>query len=149
MPFPPNHSRILTVAQLALRHWSRIIQRWPVDKVRPEAVSFQTLMKKRIERATNPPLNAVASNTKGTEAAATPEVRPVFNEHRELQQVNALYSLLENRFATQHPIPEELRYPASRTTHYDDFLRELEEAPSRTKFDSFMQRLKGRFRIGR
>ncbi|KPI44450.1 uncharacterized protein AB675_8427 [Cyphellophora attinorum] len=110
----------------ALKHWARIIQRWPVDKVRPEPVSFQTIMRRRVERLTNPVLATEAGKTPSSEAPVETQPPPTLNEQKEMGQVNALYSLLENRYATAYPMPETMRYPASRKTHYDDLLKELE-----------------------
>jgi cytochrome b pre-mRNA-processing protein 6 len=133
---------------MALKHWARIIKRWPVDKIRPESVSFQANMQRRIDRITNPSLNAAATSVKGNEALVTAVSPTEFNEAKEMKQVNALYSLLENRYSEASPMPPHFRHPASRTTHYDDLLQELEEAPARSKFSSWLQTLKGRFRLG-
>lgn len=105
-------------------------------------------MKRRVERLTNPSLNTAAIKNNGKDAQNAIEPLPL-NEEREMKQVNALYSLLENRYASDYPLPARMRYPASRETHYDDFLKELEAAPTRSKFDSFLARLKGRFRLTR
>lgn len=104
-------------------------------------------MQRRIDRLTNPSVNAAATSVKGNEALVSAAPPPKLDERKEMMQVNALYSLLENRYTAAHPLPRQLRYPASREAHYDELLKELEEAPSRTKFTSFMQRLKGRFRL--
>jgi cytochrome b pre-mRNA-processing protein 6 len=133
--------------QSALKHWARIIQRWPIDKVRPESVSFQKVMQRRLDRLTNPSLNATATSVKGNDALVSSAPPPTLDEQKELKQANALHSLLENRYATAYTLPEHLRHPASRPTHYDDVLAELEAAPGRSKFASMMQRLKGRFRL--
>lgn len=146
-PQTKGHSIGTNHVQTVMKHWARIIKRWPIDKIRPESVSFQTMMQRRLERINNPSLNAAATSTKGNEAMISAAPPAQFNEQQEMKQVNALYSLLENRYASTYPMPDQLRYPASRKTHYDDLLKEMEEAPSRSKFDSFIQRMKGRFRI--
>jgi cytochrome b pre-mRNA-processing protein 6 len=130
-----------------LKHWVRIIQRWPIDKVRPESVSFQKVMQRRLDRLSNPSLNAAATSVKGNDALVSSAPPPTLDEQKELKQVNALYSLLDNRYAAAYVFPERLRHPASRETHYDDVLSEIEAAPGRSKFASMIQRLKGRFRI--
>lgn len=104
-------------------------------------------MRRRVDRLTNPALNTESSKAErgGDQVAA--QAPSTLNEPNEMKQVNALYSLLENRYASTYPIPERMRYPESNKTHYEDLLRELEEAPERSKLTSFMQRLKGRFRL--
>lgn len=104
-------------------------------------------MQRRIDRLTNPSLSAAATSVEGNEALLSAVPPAELNEQKEMKQVNALYSLLENRYSTAFPMPQQFRYPASRQTHYDDLMQELEEAPTRSKFTSFVQRLKGRFRL--
>ena len=133
-------------AQPALKHWARIIKRWPVDKVRPDSVSFQTIMQKRIDRVMNPSTSAAPSNVKANEALVSTEPR-VFDEKKEMQQVNVLSSLLGDRYATAYPLPQSLRKPASNPVYYDQVLAEIEEAPSRSWWASTLKSLKGRFRI--
>lgn len=108
-------------------------------------------MQKRLANRTNPsapPVNA-ADTVKGNEALVTPahEGKPSWDEAKELDQANALYSLLENRYMKEYPIPETLRYPQSRPTHYDDLLREFEEAPDRTWLQRLWLRLRGSVRL--
>ncbi|KAK6377456.1 hypothetical protein LTR64_000838 [Lithohypha guttulata] len=133
-------------AQIALRHWQRIISRWPIDKVRPEAVSFQALMKKRLERYQNPSSANTITKVQGTEANAAP-INLTWNENREMKQTNVLYALLENRFQKESPLPDRLRYPASEVNHYDMIIKESERAPSRSFLDKLTNRLKGMIRL--
>lgn len=133
--------------QLALKHWARIIKRWPLDKVRPDSVSFQTNMQRRIDRLTNPSLSAAATSVKANDALVSAVPPAELDEGKEMKQVNALYSLLEDRYTSAFPLPQQFRYPASRPTHYDELMQELEAAPTRSKFTSFVQRVKGRFRL--
>jgi cytochrome b pre-mRNA-processing protein 6 len=104
-------------------------------------------MRRRVERLTNPVLATEAGKTTSSDAPVETRTPPALNEQKEMSQVNALYSLLENRYATAYPTPEKMRYPESRKTHYDDLLQELEAAPTRGRWESFVQRLKGRFRL--
>ncbi|KAI0547732.1 hypothetical protein F4679DRAFT_553216 [Xylaria curta] len=65
------------------RHILRALGQWPKDTIRPE-VQFQTVLQKRFEQ---PKLN--------------------ISEEEQLQQANALYSLLENRYKrTVSAIPQ-------------------------------------------
>ena len=60
---------------MAYKHYLRIIHRWPKDLLRPE-VSFQHALRQRIAKK---PARA--------------------SDERELGEVNALYSLLEDRYS--------------------------------------------------
>ncbi|KKY15647.1 hypothetical protein UCRPC4_g06212 [Phaeomoniella chlamydospora] len=111
-------------------------------------------MRKRLDNRLKPTntdtSRAAATNVKGNEALVTAvkeEATPTWNEAKELEQANVLYSLLENRYMNQYPIPETLRYPQSKPTHYDDILREFEEAPDRTWLQRLWLRMKGSVRL--
>jgi len=117
-----------------------------VDKVRPENVSFQKVMQQRIQRYEQPlSASAAAENVQAGEA--TPKAPASLDENKEMKQTNVLYSLLDDRLARQYPIPSSLRTPASNPTHYDDLIREMEEAPTRSWFANFSQRVKGTLRF--
>jgi cytochrome b pre-mRNA-processing protein 6 len=70
-----------------------------------------------------------------------------WDEQAELEQANALYSLLENRYAEQFPLSGRLKAPASNPTYYDDLITEMQEAPNRSWFGGMMQRVKGSLRF--
>ncbi|KAG9991639.1 hypothetical protein KCU98_g36, partial [Aureobasidium melanogenum] len=72
----------------ASKHYARILSQWPVDRLRPE-IPFQSVLKKRLEAAPVATINE--ANTARTQP---PKPR---NEARE---INALYSLLENRYSS-------------------------------------------------
>jgi hypothetical protein len=110
-----------------MKHWARIIQAWPVDRVRPEHVSFQKLMQSRLQKA--------------NEALGTPA------EQKEMRQINALYALLDDRFLKEYPLPAKVRHPQSSPTHYDDVVKEMDEAPTRTWVTSLVNRIKGSLRF--
>ncbi|EXJ59607.1 hypothetical protein A1O7_03753 [Cladophialophora yegresii CBS 114405] len=126
-----------------LKHWARIIKQWPVDRVRPAHVHFQKVMQSRLLKLQNPA--AATANVKSNDAHAIP-VEP-FNEQTELRQVNALYALLENRFEKEYPIPQRVRHPRSSASHYDDLVKELDEAPNRSWITNLWNRLKGSVRL--
>lgn len=135
--------------QTAHKHWLRILRRWPIDLVRPDTVSFRTVMQKRLENISKPTSStAAADNITSNEALVTAKGAPqTWNEAAEMKQVNALYSLLENRYAKTYPLPEHLRRPQSAPTYYDDLMRELEEAPHRSWIGGFVKRMKGMLRF--
>ena len=79
-------------AQTAYKHWVRALSRWPKDSLRPEC-QFQDVMKKRLDRRFLP----VSSPDAAKAARAVPN--SAIDEKIELEQANALYSLLENRYS--------------------------------------------------
>lgn len=65
----------------------------------------------------------------------------------QLRQVNALYSLLDDRYKNQHRLTGKLMTPRSNPTYYTDLLTELEEAPTRGFMGRLRKRLGGMFRL--
>ncbi|KAJ9638078.1 hypothetical protein H2204_004389 [Knufia peltigerae] len=130
---------------VVLKHWARIIKLWPVDKVRPEHVAFQKVMQNRVNKIASP--NAAAENVKADGALVTPVDPPRSNAQNEMRQVNALYSLLEDRYAKEFPTPNKVRHPASQPTYYEDLIKEMGEAPTRTWLASTWNRLRGMLRV--
>ncbi|EXJ85187.1 hypothetical protein A1O3_05862 [Capronia epimyces CBS 606.96] len=133
-----------TGRSVAAQHWARIIKRWPVDRVRPEHISFQKVMQSRLQKASSP--TAATANVKANEGQVSPAT-PQFDEAKEMRQINALYSLLEDRYFKAYPMPANLRNPQSMPTHYDDVIKEMDEAPTRTWIQSLIQRVKGSLRF--
>ena len=117
-----------------------------MDKVRPENISFQTVMQKRLDRLNKPSAPAAITSPQNPNEAPSATAEP-FHEQKELKQASGLYSLLENRYSKAYPVPHSLRYPATRPTHYDDVVREMEEAPSRSWFGALTKRIKGSLRF--
>jgi cytochrome b pre-mRNA-processing protein 6 len=106
-------------------------------------VHFQKIMLARVKKIQSPA--AAASDVKSNAALATP-VEP-FSEEKELKQISALDALLGNKFESAFPIPPQVRRPSYHPTHYDDIVKELEEAPNRSFFTNFWNRLKGSVRL--
>jgi len=61
--------------------------------------------------------------------------------------VNAMTSLLNDRFARRYPLSQKVRYPASDPDHYDNLIREFEEAPNRDWLGRLKKRLGGILRL--
>ena len=70
-----------------------------------------------------------------------------WNEQAELEQVNALYALLEDRYAQEFKLPQALRQPASNPKYYDDLVAEMQAAPTRSWFGGVVKRIQGSLRF--
>ena len=103
-------------------------------------------MQKRIDHITNPQQTPQAAKVKGNDALVS-AAPPVWNEQKELKQVAALDALLENKYASRFPMPSALRRPATNPDHYDNQVKELQEAPNRSWIDNLMKSIKGRLRF--
>ncbi|OJD35642.1 cytochrome b pre-mrna-processing protein 6 p07253 [Diplodia corticola] len=110
------------MASTIAKHYARIAGAWPKDVLRP-TVQFQEALK-----------------TRAAAASAAPAAQ-------ELKDVNALYSLLENRYANKYPVSPALLKPRSNPSYYDDLMVELSRAPDRSWFERFTTRWKGFLRL--
>ena len=85
------------MTQLAYKHYQRALSQWPIDLLRPE-MSFQKAMRRRIDMkfhlSNRRPQDNVVGN--GAEATVPAASKPL--ENAEIEQVNVLYSFLEDRY---------------------------------------------------
>ena len=119
-----------------------------MDRVRPEDVSFQKLMKQRLTKHmshTSP--STAASSLKANDALVSAAEPLKWDEKKEMQHANVLYSLLEDRFVKEFPLPKTLRRPASHPEYYDELVKEMQEAPTRSWLGGLIKRIKGSLRF--
>ncbi|KAH1903508.1 hypothetical protein KXW02_006873 [Aspergillus fumigatus] len=112
---------------------SHLLKHWPTDPVRPASVSVKTYLQSRLQPTQSQqaqPQQAQPSKVEISEAS-----------------LNALSSLLEDRYARRYPLPPKLRRPASNPDHYDNVVKEFEEAPGRDFWGRMGKRLRGLFRF--
>jgi cytochrome b pre-mRNA-processing protein 6 len=102
-------------------------------------------MQSRIDKITSPA--TTPANIKANDALVSPAQLPVFDEEKELRQIKALDALLNNNYANTYPTPRAVRYPQSSPDHYDNVIKELNEAPDRTWAASFVKTIKGALRF--
>jgi len=127
-------------AATTLKHYQRALARWPKDALRPD-VSFSKVMQTRVERRYLPN-HQISDSTKPPTEALSPRL----DDAVELEQANALFSFLENRYAKKYPLSNHLMKPASNPQYYENIKRELEEAPKRSWIGRFINSWKGSMR---
>ncbi|KAL3491628.1 hypothetical protein BJX62DRAFT_204717 [Aspergillus germanicus] len=113
-------------AQIRITH---LLKHWPADPIRPASVSVHTYLQSHLTPSAHPSKDSTTSR-KISESS-----------------LNALSSLLEDRYARRYPLSPKLRRPASNPDHYDNLIREFEEAPSRDWLGRLWKRLSGQFRL--
>ncbi|QSS63409.1 hypothetical protein I7I51_00467 [Histoplasma capsulatum] len=128
-------------------HINRLISRWPSDPVRPASVSVQTYLKTRLPTSSPSPSPPTTAATTTTTTAQTQQHQQRQQSQFSTSSINALYSLLENRYEKQYPLPQNLRHPRSAPTHYDDVLREFRDAPGRGWVRRMVEKFKGVLRF--
>ncbi|KAA8649815.1 hypothetical protein EYZ11_005496 [Aspergillus tanneri] len=115
---------------------THLLNHWPSDPVRPASVSVQNYLRSRLPPSSELPPNNRQQRQSASQGGEISET-----------SLDALSSLLENRYARQYPLPPKLRRPASNPDHYDNVIREFAEAPSRDWTGRLGKRLKGLFRF--
>ncbi|KAK2808923.1 hypothetical protein FQN50_004196 [Emmonsiellopsis sp. PD_5] len=119
-------------------HLTTLLKRWPADPVRPAAVSVQTYLQSRIPSNTNT-TPSPSNKTTPPSDKTTPHLSP--------SSINALYSLLENRYAKQYPLPNHMRHPRAMPDYYERVQREFREAPGRGWVGRLVERVRGVLRF--
>ena len=103
-------------------------------------------MQKRLLKYEDPAKAAESAKVKGNDANVQP-VDVKWREQKELRQTNALYNLLNDKFAKESPFHDRLRFPASSPAHYDAIIAESQRAPTRSFWDKVKNRLSGSVRL--
>ncbi|PYH89926.1 hypothetical protein BO71DRAFT_402644, partial [Aspergillus ellipticus CBS 707.79] len=115
---------------------SHLLKHWPVDTVRPSSVSVHTYLQACLSQA-NP-----ESQPKQQKQ---PQQSPPANINQ--SSLDALSSLLEDRYARRYPLSPRMRRPASDPDYYDNLIREFDEAPSRDWLGRLKKRMSGLLRL--
>ncbi|KAF2219420.1 hypothetical protein BDZ85DRAFT_285264 [Elsinoe ampelina] len=124
---------------IVAKHYGRLASLWPTDVLRPET-QFQKVLRSRIDNAPKPDpeiqgfLEKVLGPDQQSRSAG-------------LKEVNALYSLLENRYTKASPFSSEMMRPKSDPDYYNKLEKELEATPSRSWFGKVFNRVRGLVRL--
>lgn len=105
-------------------------------------------MQQRLDKHSSQPSPISAPSHAKSGETVVPAAKPQqWTETAELEQANVLYSLLEGRYTKEYPLPKVLRNPASNPTHYDDLVKEMQEAPTRSWLGGVVKSIKGSLRF--
>ncbi|KAF5858815.1 hypothetical protein ETB97_003771 [Aspergillus alliaceus] len=115
---------------------NHLLKHWPADLVRPSSVSVHTYLQSHLPQTPENP-------------SKQPQRQPPQSPSLPLSEnsLNALSSLLEDRYARKYPLSPNIRRPKSNPDHYDNVIKEFSEAPSRDFWGRVGARLKGLFRF--
>ncbi|KAF2827498.1 hypothetical protein CC86DRAFT_369609 [Ophiobolus disseminans] len=132
-------------AKTILNHYTRLLTLWPRDLLRPNLPFTRT-----IEHHGAPfglkPLERSPQETAPKNATPVPAPTSPPNPAAEQAQVNALFSLLENRYSKKYPFSEGVLKPASAPEHYKRLMAEIERAPGKTWWQAKVDEWKGKIR---
>lgn len=118
----PRKAKSDVAQQTLAAHYTRLLRRWPVDRLRPEERTFQRLLQNRIQ---NPPKDSAAGE----------------------RECNAAYLLLDNNITKRYPLGDKIMRPASDPLHYARIEREVDELPSRGLLGRMVKKLQGMVRM--
>ncbi|PUU83313.1 hypothetical protein B9Z19DRAFT_1189749 [Tuber borchii] len=130
------------------KQYMTLLSHWPVDPLRP-ALSFPDFLRRRIEQefgAPHPP-NSSPLSAVSTTTTKEVEAQSKFDEVYEKRQLNALSSLLEDRYKKMYPVTDHILMPKGQPDYYKKLLEELEVAPKRSWFERQLNSWRGWIRL--
>ena len=118
--------------QTIVRQYTRLLSLWPKDALRPNLAFTKTLEYRGAPFGLKPAASAEkdAKPAKTDVEASAP--RSASDPKVELANINALYSLLENRFTKKYPVSPGVLRPTSNPEHYDRLMEEIKRAPTKS-----------------
>lgn len=126
------------------KQYTRLLALWPKDALRPHLPFTRAIEHRAIPYVVSP-----AEPTKSSSKSAaqpTPAKVPQATPQEEAAQINALFSLLENRYAKKYPLSPGVLKPASNPEYYDRLIAEIEAAPGKSWWALQWDQLKGKVR---
>ncbi|ORY09731.1 hypothetical protein BCR34DRAFT_454189, partial [Clohesyomyces aquaticus] len=137
------------------KHYARLISLWPADPLRSTSPFTKTLSARaaQLSKPTSSPSNPtpaksspVKSSGNKSSAPTSATSQPPFSAKSELININAVYSLLENRYSKRYPVSPGLLKPISNPEYYDKLMQELRDAPNkswlRAKLDEWKMKVR-------
>jgi cytochrome b pre-mRNA-processing protein 6 len=131
-PFPlPDLAHTHQVA----KQYTRLIALWPKDALRPNLPFTRAIEHRGVPYGVEPlprPDDAQEQKKKITSIASEPAAPTPLSPQAEQAQINALFSLLENRYSNKYALSQSVFEPRSAPDHYTNLMREIEKAPQKT-----------------
>ncbi|KAF2751839.1 hypothetical protein M011DRAFT_463334 [Sporormia fimetaria CBS 119925] len=117
-------------SQTIVRHYTRLLQLWPKDALRPNQPFTKAIEHRALPYGVKPLSESPAAISKNSEQNTAPAVQ--LDSKVELDNIRALYSLLDNKFSKKYPITQAVLKPTSNPKHYDRLMQEIERAPKKS-----------------
>ncbi|KAF2869118.1 hypothetical protein BDV95DRAFT_609358 [Massariosphaeria phaeospora] len=117
------------------KQYTRLLSLWPHDALRPNLPFTKTIEYRALPHGVQPLSPSTAHQPSSpAQSDVQPAAAPPPTPHARVEQanINALFALLENRYAKKYPMSAELLKPASNPEHYENLMREIERAPTKT-----------------
>lgn len=130
------------------KQYTRLLGLWPKDALRPTLPFTRAIEYRGLPygvKPLEPPPEATQSKSAPTPTPAPPSASPP-SPQLEHAQVNALFSLLENRYSNKYPLSPGVLKPTSAPEHYERLLAEIERAPKKTWWQAKVDQWKMKIR---
>jgi cytochrome b pre-mRNA-processing protein 6 len=117
------------------KQYTRLLALWPKDALRPNLPFTRAIEHRGLPYGVEPlpkPENAEEQKKPPTSIAAEPAAPAQLSPQAEQAQINALFSLLENRYSNKYALSPSVFAPRSAPEHYSNLMREIEKAPQKT-----------------
>lgn len=118
-----------------VKQYTRLAALWPRDALRPN-LPFTRAIDRHGQpfglQPTTPVPEDASKKSHSPPPAATPAPSSPPDAKLEQAQVNALFSLLENRYTNKYPLSPAVLKPTSAPGHYIKLMEEIERAPQKT-----------------
>jgi cytochrome b pre-mRNA-processing protein 6 len=128
------------------KQYTRLLTLWPKDALRPNLPFTRAIEHRGLPYGVKP----LESNTEASNSQATPTPAPApaspQNPQLEQAQVNALFSLLENRYSKKYALSPGVLKPTSAPEHYDRLMAEIERAPKKSWWEAKVDQWKMKIR---
>jgi cytochrome b pre-mRNA-processing protein 6 len=133
------------ILQTIAAHYKRLLTIWPKDPLRPN-LPFQKAIEHRAARfAPSTAQKTDAARINSTTAPDASSAGPL-DARQELRNINALYSLLDNRYSKLHPTSPAMLKPRGNPEYYDKLLADIKEAPNRSWLKAKWENMKMKVR---
>lgn len=126
----------------------RLLSLWPKDALRPNQSFTKVIEYRGAPYGVKPlqPLDPESSKPSNVKAVSAPPAATV-NSNVDLANINALYSLLDNRYSKKYPLSPDVLKPTSNPKHYERLMEEIERAPTKSWWQAKLDEWKMKIRF--
>ncbi|KAH9862304.1 hypothetical protein IAQ61_010507 [Plenodomus lingam] len=141
----------MTTPQTIAHNYTRLLTLWPKDALRPTQPFTTAILHRASRYGVSPPSSSSTPSTPPSSSSSPPKPSstspsaPATPTH-EHPHLNALFSLLENRYTRKYPLSPGVLKPVSAPLHYENLMREIERAPGRSWWEAKIEAWRGKIR---
>ncbi|KAI8939509.1 hypothetical protein NX059_003280 [Plenodomus lindquistii] len=142
------------MANTIAKQYTRLLTLWPKDALRPNLPFTRTIEHRGLPFGVQPLAPATPDTSPSKSSNPTPTIAAKStapppspsNPQLEQHQINALFSLLDNKFAKKYPLSPDVLKPKSAPQHYVKLMEEIEKAPKKSWWEAKVDEWKMKIR---